>query len=283
MRFDRRVVPAYAAAAVCLIASALGFRAAVAALGVYLKKEPVPLRASLDGIPTTLGAWKRVGEDRRYGDAIVEELGTSKYLNRLYAIDGDPSKGVVELHLAYYTGFIDTVPHVPERCWGAHGMQMTRQSERMPLTIDKSAWRADPTLVHQSSGKPYFLATVTDSVTKRSSEVHLPVDEIVLSVTEFQEQSRPQARFIGGYLFVANGRATPSPYEVRDLAFSLTDKYAYYCKVQFSAEFPKAEGAYDRYREQVTDLLGQVLPHLMRTLPDWPEYEQRPDSSRKTA
>jgi len=37
---------------------------------------------------------------------MVESLGTEKYLTRSYAIDGDPSKGVISLHLAYYTGMM---------------------------------------------------------------------------------------------------------------------------------------------------------------------------------
>ena len=53
--------------------------------------------------------------------AMVESLGTDKYLTRSYALDGDPAKGTMLLHLAYYTGMIDTVPHIPERCWGAGG------------------------------------------------------------------------------------------------------------------------------------------------------------------
>ena len=42
----------------------------------------------------------------------VEELGTSQYLDRTYALDGDPEKGLASLHIAYYTGAIDDVRHM---------------------------------------------------------------------------------------------------------------------------------------------------------------------------
>lgn len=273
MRADPSIRWAYVAALACLGASAVGFRAAVAALGIYLQKEPVPLRVGLESIPATLGRWKQLGSDSRYDDAIQEELGTKLYLNRSYALDGSPAAGLLELHIAYYTGLIDAVPHVPERCWGAQGLQQSRTPGRMELDIDSSGWDLAQGPIHGATGLRYPVATVLDPVTRRIAEVHLPVDALDMTVTEFHEQANPERRVVGGYLFIANGRATPSAYAVRGLAFSLADRYAYYCKVQFSAKFSQAEGAYDRYRALVRDLLREVLPHLMKALPDWPDYE----------
>ena len=47
---------------------------------------------------------------------MVEELGTNLYLSRDYERRDDR----VNVHVAYYTGLIDDVPHVPERCWAAN-------------------------------------------------------------------------------------------------------------------------------------------------------------------
>lgn len=114
MKCDPAVKWAYALTCATLVVGALGFRAAMAALDVYVRKEAVPLRESLDTLPTTLGRWKAVGEDRRLSAAVVENLGTTQYLDRDYAIDGQPAKGRLQLHIAYYTGTLDTIPHIPE-------------------------------------------------------------------------------------------------------------------------------------------------------------------------
>ncbi|MBM4102374.1 MAG: exosortase-associated EpsI family protein, partial [Phycisphaerae bacterium] len=119
MLFSGSIRWAFAALLGVLVLSSIAFRASVAALNVYLRKEPVALRESFDTIPTKLGRWRRVGQDGRMGDAMTESLGTNQYLDRHYALDGDSSKGVLLLHIAYYTGMVDAVPHVPERCWGA--------------------------------------------------------------------------------------------------------------------------------------------------------------------
>ena len=126
IHFQPKVKSVYFALLATLALGGLGLRIGMQALDVYLKKDPVPLRTDLGAIPTVLGHWQRIGEDQQMDAAMVESLGTEKYLTRSYAIDGDPAKGVISLHLAYYTGMIDTVPHIPERCWGAGGLVQCR-------------------------------------------------------------------------------------------------------------------------------------------------------------
>ena len=249
--------------------SAIGFRAAVAALDLYLRKEPVPLRESLDTIPTKLGRWKRVGVDSRMGAAMVESLGTHFYLDRQYAIDGDPSKGLLTLHIAYYTGMVDAVPHVPERCWGAAGLNMVAQPDTKLVPIDRSKWTLDSGIKNSATGEVYPTARVADPVTRREEKVLMPIGETEMSVTVFQDEKNPDARLVGGYLFVANGRLTPSPYVVQTYAFDLSNKYAYYCKVQCSAVLPGGNNAVDQWMALTADLLTEVFPTLMRRLPDW--------------
>ena len=122
MRVDRSVRNALIAGCAALAIGGVGFRVAVGQLRVYLKKESVSLREPLDTVPATLGAWKQVGKDSVFSDALIEELGTRSYLDRMYAVNGDPSRGVMQVHAAYYTGMIDAVPHIPERCWNANGV-----------------------------------------------------------------------------------------------------------------------------------------------------------------
>ncbi len=274
-RFFRPVRAVYAVLLVTLVAGGLGLRTAMTALDVYLKKEPVLLRADLGSLPTTLGSWKKVGEDQVMDAAMVESLGTDRYLTRSYARDGNPAEGVISLHIAYYTGMIDTVPHIPERCWGAGGLVQRGDTVTMPLAI---AGLGEPTAdapENRATGLRYPMATVTDPVTRRSEPVALPVGEMSMTLTTFQDPKASRLVQFGGYFFIANGRCTPSTFGVRALAFNLTDRYAYYCKVQLSGRYPEGDPpASERFRADSEDFLSQLLPHLMRRLPDWPSVER---------
>ena len=273
MRCDPSVRLAYGALVAIVVASAVGFRAAVGLLNIYLRKESVSLREPLDSIPTTLGKWRRQGADMRLGGAMIESLGTNQYLDRQYAYEVDASKGVLLLHIAYYTGMVDAVPHVPERCWGAAGMSMVKQPAIVRIPLDRSAWDLVGGSVSPISHERYPLASVLDPVTRRESKVSMPLGETDASVTVFQDSQSPDRRVVGGYFFVANARLASTPYIVRSYAFDLSNRYAYYCKVQFSLSVPKGDKDVELWTERTSDLLGHLFPYLMRCLPDWPSLE----------
>ncbi len=273
MRFNPSVRAAFIALVVLFIVSAIGFRAGVSQLNLYLRKEPVALREALDTIPTKLGRWKRVGVDSRMGEAMTESLGTKLYLDRQYALDGDASKGLVTVHIAYYTGMVDAVPHVPERCWGAAGLVMVSQPENVAVAVDRTQWDLTSGPKNDATDTPYPIARVVDSVTRVEEEVHLPVGETTMSVTVFQDEKSPTTRLVGGYLFIANGRMTPSPYVVRTYAFDLSSRSAYYCKVQFSALLHNGDDSLEVWTQFASELLTELLPPLMRRLPDWAAIE----------
>lgn len=275
MRITAPVRTAYLLVLATLVVGGVGMRAAMSALDVYLRKEPVALRADFGSIPTVLGRWQKVGEDQQMDAAMVESLGTDKYLTRSYALDGDPSKGSMLLHLAYYTGMIDTVPHIPERCWGAGGLVQRGEAVVLPLDVPMLSEARPGAPVNGASGKPYPMATIVDPVTQASEEVALPIGDFAMTLTTFQDPKAPRLEQLGGYLFVANGRCTPSTLAVRQLAFDLTDRYAYFCKLQLSARYPIGDTpTSELFRRQAEDFLSQLLPHLMRRLPDWPSVER---------
>ncbi len=274
VRFDRRCGIAYLAVCATLAGSALGFRAAVDRLNVFLKKESVPLRESLDSLPISLGAWRRVGEDVRYPSDVETELGTKQYLVRTYEREVESGTERVQFHVAYYTGLIDAVPHVPERCWGAAGMIMTEQPHTVALDVNSSAFGVS-TVANAATGLPYPTATVLDPVTRKESVVYLPIGPWADSVTEFQQEGDPRHRVMGGYFFVANGRMTSSPYDVRNLAFDLTDRYAYFCKVQCTLALPADAATDEHFGRVVGDFITAAIPEIMRCLPDWPQWEAR--------
>ena len=283
MRFRPSALPAYVALLATLVAGGVGMRIAMGALDVYLRKEPVPLRRDLASIPATLGRWQKVGDDQLMDAAMVESLGTDKYLTRSYALDGNPASGVIMLHLAYYTGMIDTVPHIPERCWGAGGMVQLGEPVVVALRVPALAATPEGGPVNAATGERYPMATIIDPVTKASESVALPVrddpasrpDELRMTLTSFQDRRNTRVEQLGGYFFVANGRSTPSTLGVRALAFDRSDRFAYFCKVQLSARYPVGDTPpADAFRAQAEDFLNQLLPQLMRRLPDWPAVER---------
>jgi len=76
-------------------------------------------RHSLGELPYSLGTWK--GEERPIDGRIVQAVGVSDYLNRVY---GDPEDAAIQLYIGYYasqrTG--DTI-HSPKNCLPGSGWE----------------------------------------------------------------------------------------------------------------------------------------------------------------
>lgn len=274
MRFSRRIVPVYAVLLAALAVGGIGLRGAAVLLNVHLQKERIDPRADFATIPTVLGEWRRVGTDAIEDAATLESLGTNQYLTRTYALEGDPRKGVINLHIAYYTGVIDTVPHIPERCAYANGLLSLGDPQRMDLDIKYAPDDEADTPVNRSTGDKYAFSLITDPVTRQIVRVPMPVGDMALTLTRFQNPKSPEVEHLFGYFFIANGGVTPSTFDVRKLAFKLTDRHAYYCKVQLSAAFVESDrSSTDRYKEQIEAFTKALMPYLMRCLPDWPAVE----------
>ena len=233
------------------------------------------MRASLDTIPSTLGTWGQVGEEREYDAAVIESLGTTQFIDRLYAPGGQSENGYLMLHIAYYSGTIDEVPHIPERCWDAAGLNQMGDSQRLPLLLDDSDW-TETDLANRGSGELYRSTIVTHPVTGVEQVIRLPVGEMELMTSTFSTNADAEVRRVGGYMFIANGRSCASSFDVRALAFDWTEEYAFYCKVQISAVYKVSDDGnefLDRYQTDSSNLMSNLLPHLMRCLPDWAEIE----------
>jgi hypothetical protein len=272
-RFDSHAPIAFIVACVALLVCGTAFRGAVIALNLYLKKEPVDLRAPLSLIPTALGPWKMVGEDRKLSAEMIQELGTDKYMDRLYAPQGNPRIEALNVHVAYYTGMIDAVPHVPDRCLTAAGFISKSLVHNLPLQVDRTDWSEDPAnLVNIATGKTYSVAYMRNMM-GLTVPVRMPVGDLELRTMEFGSDEARDQRIFGGYFFIANGRVTPAPEGVKALAFNPQEKYAYYCKVQYI--YASRNATQEKFLELVADHLKHLLPELMRSLPDWSEVERR--------
>lgn len=276
--FHRGFKATYVAAIVVLIGGALGFRGAISSLQVHLMKKAVPLRLSLDSLPEKLGDWEKFGDDAEFGAAEIESLGTDIVLTRRYRQHGTGE--MIELHVAYYTGKIDSVPHVPERCWASSGLLQTVPPVRLGLDVGE-AWVLDEEVVHASSNQPYPIIHRTHPVTRRPEKVFMPMGAPEIRVTEFQDAKRPDNRLVGGYFFIANGQLTPSAFGVRGLAFSRSNEYAYYCKVQLNyvGTVGNSDELVSTFIPIASAFVDALLPELMTRLPEWPSIEGGPSGT----
>ena len=264
--------------------STLGISAYIKFADLHMQKIPIypENNRQVAAIPTETERWIRLGSDNISSSEIVETLGTENYVSRTYTrkdTQGTKDRVLMELHAAYYTGMIDTVPHVPERCFVGGGMQQSESSRNITLELDTSSWRVDHSVPSELAGLSGELYTVRLSNDRNwtdapGSRVRLPRDVtpengLVMRCSEFLVGDG--RKIYAGYFFIANGGTKANANEVRTLAFNLTDDYAYYLKVQINC---LTADSMDEFVEQSGDLVSELIGELMRCTPDWVEVQQ---------
>ena len=274
VRFDRRVVSVFVGCVLILGIGTVAISAGANALEVYLKSEPVPLRRSLSVVPSSLGSWRSV-RDTQLDAAMIEQLGTSSYLTRMYVNSENQSRPPLQIHVAYYTDQIDAIPHVPDRCLVAAGLtQRTPDPVNVPIDGILETWIDDP--IYELDGTPYPIATVEDSLLGEQVEVRMPVGRPLVRHMEFFDPGRPDRRLHAGYFFIANGRWKATPSGVKLAAFTGGDRHAYYCKVQIIADGDVGYNQ-DAFLGDIEPFLSGMLPEIMRSIADWAEVTSVPD------
>jgi hypothetical protein len=276
----RRVATCVAMA--MLILGGGGIAATIRTQGFNLSKTPIyPMdNRQLSNLPTETDRWIRSGSDHVEPTEILEVLGTENYLTREYIEKepADPRRPIMlHFHGAYYTGGIDTVPHVPERCFVGGGLQQTTSSTVIPLRLDTSDWAADRSVPEELGGQDGKVYTTRLSNDYKRTDapglrVRLPRNVSPESLIEmrFSEFTGGESTIYAGYFFIANGRTKANANDVRALAFNLEDDYAYYLKIQISAN---TVGSMDEFVEAASVLIGETLGEIMRCVPDWTEVQ----------
>jgi len=301
---DRRA--SVAAVLSVLLIGAVGFTWSLGASELYLSKKPLPAPMPLASMPAGSPSWWRAPpprhEDVIESPEIVETLGTENYLTRSLRtrLASAEDQGVlheVTLHAAYYTGMVDTVPHVPERCFVGGGLQIGSASRILPIDLDLQGrlirdQDALEGIVPQTPER-YLPATDTSgnstaywAMVQRQSESgrwnmdrwqRIPFDPRDLRI-RVQEFSTPQGDvFYAGYFFIANGGTTPTAEDVRQLAFKLEDRYAYYLKVQFTSQ---TAGSHEELAALASSYLQENIGKLLTRVPDWLEVRRRVDAGQ---
>ena len=241
---------------------------------IHLDKRPIyaPNNRVVATIPVETDSWVQLGTDKIMSAEVLEELGTSNYVSRTYR-QKNPADGemphVIELHAAYYTDQIDTVPHVPERCFVGAGMTPTGGSIEIPLTTEQDRWSVD----EAASTENYTIYTARTSTRwsdGRGKRVRLPqgIENARLRTSEYHNEGGMP--LYAGYFFIANGGVASSAEQVRLLAFNLENDYAFYLKVQFTTATAKNR---EEFVAVSSDLLSEVLADIMLCAPDWVEVQ----------
>ncbi|MCA9292600.1 MAG: exosortase-associated EpsI family protein [Phycisphaerales bacterium] len=264
-----RIDMAFVAAVALLLGASVALPAYLSYAKIRLQKRPIypPNNLQLRTLPRAVPGWAQRGEDEVLSKEAAEELGTFNYLTRTYVQTGieppdEPAR--LDVHMAYYTGMIDTVPHVPERCFVAAGVNLVGASQTVKVPLDLSRLIVDP----DSDKDPPILLGRGSEVQNR---FRLPyrVEDLALRVSQYEDPSG--GRVLAGYFFIANGTVVSSADEVRLQAFRLQADYAYYAKMQFmSASVDTPE----ELAVLVGGLLDELLPEVMRRMPDWIEVER---------
>ncbi|MBC7772422.1 MAG: exosortase-associated EpsI family protein [Pyrinomonadaceae bacterium] len=281
--------PGFVVCLLLLVLGTAGLAGAVNAFRLYLRKLPIEAEVPVRSVPIETDSWKRVGKDAELPAEVIKTLGTENFVTRQY-VEKTPVSAKqprsMELHLAYYTGMVDTVPHVPDRCMVGGGFIINSGTAVLPVTLDTSTWR-------RASGVPegfpdaqrVTAARLRGSfASENGREVILPFDlsvgdkdgngansQVNMRITDFADPKSGRVVF-SGYFFIANGRLTSRAEDVRLLAFNLTDDYAYYLKVQVSST--QVTSAQELV-ESAQSLLSELFPEIMRAAPDWVEVRGR--------
>jgi len=148
------------------------------------------------------------------------------------------SGDVIHLGLTYYTGLVDTVAHIPDRCYIADGYE--------PSSYTVPVWQ----LGTDASGKPF-----SQSVRFISFQDSTGTNRVSKCVA---------------YVFHTNGHYESDPLGVRQTLEDLTERYGYYAKIELMTLVPNIEDTdISNASAAMSDFLTAARPQIETCFPDW--------------
>ena len=257
-----------------LVIAAVVFTFAVQYLKLYFQKDPVPLphgpgtlKDEQYGVAREFGTWRLISifPDEPIDPETEDMLKTKEYIFRIYAnsryipaqrLDELKGKGasdrrmllgklqqeypqhVVHLSVTYYTGMVDTVAHIPDRCMTAAGFDTSDASNQQ--------WDLGNRL-GMARGEPVPLRYMVFDDRGGGTGLQRAV----------------------AYTFHVNGTYKGSVEAVRLSLQDLRRKHGYYAKVELMAMRPDSKTP-DLMRKFLID----ALPSVENCLPDWQAIEE---------
>ena len=237
--------PAFLICVLVLAVAGAGMSVTMKKLGIVFKKEPLPLKKSLEDMDEgDLKPYKVVSKQKIQNTDTLKALGTEDYIQWILEdteqADNSPAKEYL-LFITYYK-LPDRVPHVPEECWTGGGYQKLG-SEAVTLKIN--------------NGKDF--------------DTDVPAKYLVFGSkkTNLWQSSE---RITNLYFFKVNGRYAGSREEARiALNKNLFGKNSYFCKVELVFNRSSIAPSKEQAVAAGEKLLAVILPILEQE--HWPDWE----------
>ena len=230
--------PAFLICALVLAVAAAGMSVATKKLGLYLKKEPLPLKKPLEALDEdALGPYEVVAKHAIENEDVLESLGTEDYIQWLLEDPHEAIDSAVRRVLVFITYYAqpDRVPHVPEECYTGSGYQRL------------AGGAADLQVGPRTINGRYLLFDRTSS-------------EISAALRQFPVV----------YLFCVNGQYAGSRDDARiALNRNIFSKHSYFCKVELAFSQSRATATKADATAASEKLLTVLLPVLERD--HWPD------------
>jgi len=238
--------PAFLICVIVLTTAGAGMSIAVKSFGVYFKKEPLPLKKSLDLLDKSdLSSYRVISKLKIENVEIITALGTEDYIQWILedteAVDNNAAEKCM-LFITYYQ-LPDRVPHVPEECYAGGGFQRLA-SDSVMLDINNNV----------------------------GFERELRGKHLVFGNTKANLWQRGE-KFPVLYLFKVNGEYAASREEARiALNKNLFRKSSYFCKVEMVFNQTLIPPNKEQAIKAGEKLLAVVLPVLEKK--HWPDWEK---------
>ncbi len=230
---------------VCLLAiTAGGMSAAVKMAGIYLKKEPLPLKKSLSDLDkSNLAPYKVVEKSKIENQDVLNTLGTEDYIQWTLEDTSAPAESKTRfctLFITYYS-LPDIVPHRPEECYIGGGLQGIK------------------------------FETITLKAIQGVYEREIKTRYLVFADTK-AESSLGGTSFPILYTFNANGKYGDRDDVRRALNKNLFGKFSYFSKVEWKFyNIASGQATYPNKQEAIAaseKLMSVILPVLEKEY--WP-------------
>ncbi|MHC4322878.1 MAG: hypothetical protein ACYSUX_01245 [Planctomycetota bacterium] len=239
--------PAFLICVLVLAAAGAGMSVTMKKLGIVFKKEPLPLKKSLDNLDERdLTPFKVVSKQKIRNPDTLKALGTDDYIQWIMEDTEQAANSPAKEYLLFITYYKlpDRVPHVPEECWTGGGYQKLG-SEAVTFEIN--------------NGKGF--------------DTNVPAKYLVFgSKTTNLWQS--VERIPNLYFFKVNGQYAGSRQEARiALNKNLFGRNSYFCKVELVFNRSSIAPSKEQAVAAGEKLLAVILPILEQE--HWPVWKKR--------
>lgn len=242
--------PAFLICVAVLTISASAMSIVIRRFNIYLKKEPMPLKKSLDLLnENDLIPYKVISKPKIENEEVVKELGTEDYIQWTLEdpeVEATSPVRLCTLFITYYK-LPDRVPHVPDECYVGVGNQRIG-ADNVVFQVNKNGKK------QEISGRYVVFSTSTADYWAAGT------------------------KFPVLYLFNVNGEYKGNRESARlTLNKNIRGKYSYFSKIEWKF-FNMKFGAmvYPSKTEAIAaseKFLSKILPILERD--HWPDWEEQ--------